>query len=93
VVTDSKQGYTIAPNPVENGIINLQFKNQPAGKYSVRILTSNGQSILLKRIAHAGGSSNQLLILPATMARGTYQVEIVAPGNTRTVQTLLVNKK
>jgi len=88
-----KPGYAVSPNPVENGIMNLQFKNQPAGKYSVTILTNNGQRIMQVSITHADGSSSQEVALPETMARGTYQVEIIAPDHTRTVQTLFVNKK
>ncbi|MBL0357929.1 MAG: T9SS type A sorting domain-containing protein [Chitinophagaceae bacterium] len=93
VAVEVKQGYVIAPNPVNNGSMNLQFMNQAAGKYAVHIMSTAGQSVMLHTINHAGGNSNQLLELPATMARGTYQVEIIAPDKTRTVQQLFVNRK
>jgi len=85
-----KAGYAISPNPVENAVVNLQLRNQAAGTYMVRIMTNNGQSLLTKRITHAGGNSNQLLELPAGLASGTYQAEIIAPDKTRTVQLLIV---
>jgi hypothetical protein len=88
-----KTGYAVSPNPVENGIMNLQFKNQPAGKYSVRIISNAGESIQTDVINHTGGSSNQLINLPATMTRGTYQVEIIAPDRTSTIQSLFVSKQ
>ncbi|MBL0358160.1 MAG: hypothetical protein IPP72_15395 [Chitinophagaceae bacterium] len=88
-----KPGYAVLPNPVENGVVNLQFINQAAGKYAVRIMSTAGQSVMLTTINHAGGNSNQLLELPATMARGACQVEIIAPDKTRTVQQLFVNRK
>ncbi|MBL0358155.1 MAG: hypothetical protein IPP72_15370 [Chitinophagaceae bacterium] len=91
VVTDTKQGYTIAPNPVENGTMNLQLRNQPQGKYSVRIISNNGQNLQTRIINHAGGTSSQQIELPSGIASGTYQVEIVAPNKTRTVQQLLVD--
>jgi hypothetical protein len=93
VVTDTKQGYTIAPNPVENGIINLQFKNQPAGKYGIRIMSTGGQTQKVVTITHAGGSSNQQVALPSTLAGGTYQLEIIAPNKTSILKTVLVNRK
>ncbi len=88
-----KAGYAITPNPVETGTMNLQFNNQAAGKYSVRIFNGNGQLILSKSVIHAGGSSTQLVNLPETIARGSYQVEIIAPDKTNTLRTLFVNKK
>jgi len=87
-----KPVYSISPNPVENGIANLQLKNQPAGRYLVRIIANNGQVLMERNILHAGGNSNQLLELPA-MASGTYQVEVIAPDKTSTVQPLVVNSK
>ena len=86
-------GFAVSPNPVENGIMNLQLKNQEAGKYSVRIISNGGETIMLSTINHAGGNSSQLITLPETMARGTYNVEIVSPDKTKTVQALFVNKK
>jgi hypothetical protein len=85
-----KAGYSISPNPVENGIVNLQFKNQPAGKYSVRVLSNEGKALLISTVTHAGGNSNQLLELPAGLARGTYQVEVISEDRQRTVQRIMV---
>ena len=87
-----KPGFVISPNPVENGIVNLQFNAQQAGKYNIRIVSTEGKTIQVRSVIHAGGSSVQNIILPGTMARGTYNVEIIAPDNTIAVQTLFVNK-
>ena len=86
-------GFAVSPNPVENGRMNLQLKNQEAGKYSVRIMSNTGETVMLRTINHAGGNGSQLITLPEAMAGGTYNVEIVSPNNTKTVQALLVNKK
>ena len=93
VAGNVKPGFSLSPNPVEGGIINLQFKNQPEGKYSVRILNNLGQQLQNTIISHAGRNSNQLLQLPGTIASGTYQIEIIAPDLTNTIKTLLVNRK
>lgn len=86
----AKAVYTIAPNPVENGIVNLQFSNKAAGKYSIRILTTAGQPVITRTMVHAGGSAVQTISLGGKAASGNYMVEITAPDKTKTIQSLLV---
>jgi len=93
VITDSKQAFTIAPNPIETGVMNVSFKSQAAGRYSIRLVGTGGQSVMMKAVGHAGGNAVQNISLPAGLASGTYTVEIVAPDKTRSVQTVLVNRK
>jgi hypothetical protein len=85
--------FVIAPNPVENGVVNLLFKNKLPGKYNVHIISNEGKSITRTAITHPGGTGNYQLALPATLARGAYQLEIVAPDKIKTVQQLVVNNK
>ncbi len=87
-----KSSYTIAPNPVEGEIVNLMFNNLPSGKYNIRIIGAEGQSVTVKAINHQGGDSKQSIALPAGVASGNYQVEIIAPGNTKTVKQLFVKR-
>jgi Secretion system C-terminal sorting domain len=86
-----KPVFTIAPNPVENSVVNVQFKNQQEGRYTLRLLSTNGELIFTTVAEHAGGNSNQQLNLPASVARGAYQLEIVSPDKTREVQNLFIN--
>ena len=90
---DTKQGYTIAPNPIENATMNLVFRNQSAGKYEVRMISTGGQTVMIKTITHTGGSANQNVVLPTNIAGGTYTVEILSPDRSKAVQTVFVNKK
>jgi len=89
-IAETKAAYTIAPNPVENGQVNLQFKNRPAGKYSIRIITVAGQPVMTRTLVHAGGNAVQTLNLPSRAASGAYMVEITAPDKTKTIENLLV---
>lgn len=91
-ITNTRQGYTIAPNPVESGIVNVQFKNQPQGKYNVRIISATGQVLVVKAITHPGGSAMQTIALPPVISQGHYKVEIIAPGKPADTISLLVNK-
>ncbi|MEO9210262.1 MAG: T9SS type A sorting domain-containing protein [Ginsengibacter sp.] len=73
---------TIYPNPIKGGVINLQFENQEAGVYQLRLLNTVGQVMMSKTISHPGGSSSELLMLNTTIAKGIYQLEIMK-GNVR----------
>lgn len=70
---------TIYPNPIQGGIANLQFENQEAGTYQLRLLNTVGQVMMTKVIAHAGGSSSELLRL-GTLTKGIYHLEILKDG-------------
>ncbi len=93
VVNDTKQGYTIAPNPVENGIVNVQFKNQPGGKYNIRITSTTGVVVASKVILHTGGNATQAINLPMGVISGNYKVEIITPGKSPEVISMMVNRK
>ncbi len=67
---------TIYPNPIKDGVINLQFENQEAGMYQLRLLNSIGQVMMNKTINHPGGSSSELLTLGSTITKGVYHLEI-----------------
>ncbi|MEP6948294.1 MAG: T9SS type A sorting domain-containing protein, partial [Ginsengibacter sp.] len=76
------QSITIYPNPVENGTINLQLTNQPAGKYGLRLLNEIGQVVISKQISHVQGSSIETIQLDKYSAHGIYQLEVTRPdGN------------
>lgn len=94
VTVSMERGYrqfVIAPNPVEGGTINLQFKNKERGKYVVRLINTQGQVLFVKLVNHTGGNSLQSLQLPATIAGGNYLMEIVEPGKTIVSKRIIVN--
>ncbi len=80
MVIENKPGFSIAPNPVESSVVNLQFKNQPEGKYNIRITSTNGKIVATKAILHTGGNATQIINLPTAMISGNYNIEIIAPG-------------
>jgi hypothetical protein len=79
----------IYPNPIKDGVINLQFENQEAGVYQLRLLNTVGQLMMSKTITHPGGSSSELLLLNTTISRGIYQLEIMK-GNVKVMSEKLV---
>jgi|GEM_PF-901841 len=83
-------GVVISPNPVNGQHLNLQFTQQPAGKYSIRLISTTGQLLLGKTLQHAGGNSMQSIELPSYITTGVYELQVATPGNTVTVQKLIV---
>ncbi len=76
--------FSISPNPVENGIINLQMTHQPSGNYRLRLINLSGQTVINKSFNHSAGNGFQILQLPELLAAGNYTVEIIAADNTKT---------
>jgi hypothetical protein len=70
--------------------VNLQFANQPMGNYNISLVNNSGQIVYSSTKNHAGGSATQIMELPSSVAKGAYQLEIIAPDNSRQIQKLLI---
>ncbi|MEO6838112.1 MAG: T9SS type A sorting domain-containing protein, partial [Ginsengibacter sp.] len=73
---------SVYPNPIVNGNIHLEFNNEPAGVYGVRLMNSLGQIIVVKVINHGGGNSMEEITPGQQLAKGIYQLEITKPDGT-----------
>jgi hypothetical protein len=87
-----KPGYAVVPNPIEGAEINIQFKNQTAGKYSIKLLNNAGQQISSTDVNHAGGNGTQTIQIPAGLARGAYQLEIISADKTSSTESIFINQ-
>jgi len=84
-----KHDITIHPNPITDGIIRLQFLNQPEGKYGIRLLNKLGQVIMAKQISHPEGTSTEQIKWDYSLAHGIYQLEITKPdGGVKDINVL-----
>ena len=79
LIGSGKQGISIFPNPVNNGIINLQLNDQLVGKYEIRLLNEMGQVIIQKQFKYFGGNGIEPIKWNSNFALGIYQVEVVKP--------------
>lgn len=82
-------GYTISPNPVQNGIVNILFGSNCVGNFDVRIFSGNGQAIGSKTM-YVQGNSKHSISLPKVLAQGMYTVEITGPGQIKTSKKIMV---
>ena len=83
-------GIRIYPNPVTNGTIGVEFKNQPSGIFKARLLNSNGQTIFTKTINHSWGNAMENIKPGYKLTAGIYQLEITAPDNGITTVKVIV---
>ena len=79
LVTNLKTGITIYPNPITDGIIHLQFINQPEGRYRISLFNSLGQLIVAKQIEYAGGNGSENIQWDYNLSHGIYQLEVRRP--------------
>jgi hypothetical protein len=90
VLTGDGQSFIkIYPNPITDGIINLQFINQPAGKYDIRLMNHSGQLVVSKQIERMAGSDIQRMNWDYRLAHGAYHLEIIQPdGQVKIIKLL-----
>ena len=80
---------TIYPNPVRDGVLNLQFANEPQGNYGIRLLNNLGQIIVSKQVTHAGGNSTQTIKWDYNLVHGVYHLEVFKPdGGVKVIKVL-----
>lgn len=91
IVTNKQAGIKLVTNLSRaNEAVKLEFVGQQAGKYNIRLVNSLGQVMYRNFISYVGGSGYQQFTIPSQLAGGTYQLEIVTPGKTKSVQRLVI---
>ncbi len=70
-----------APNPVLNGVINLQFDNMQTGQYYAKLVNSAGQVMQAKKFKHHDLVANEKIVLSPNIIPGIYNLEITNPDN------------
>jgi hypothetical protein len=86
----TKQLISVYPNPVTNGIINLQLANQPKGIYTARLFNNFGQALHVTQLKHDGGNSTQTIQINKNISKGNYQLEVITPDNKKVNTKILI---
>jgi hypothetical protein len=78
VTSTEAPSYQIYPNPVQKGSsMQLEFRNQEAGKYEVVIYSMTGVRVQKAVVGHNGGTAIQQVTLDQRLSAGSYLVEVV----------------
>jgi hypothetical protein len=76
--------YQIYPNPVQKGgNMQLEFRNQTAGKYEVVVYSMTGLRVQKAVVGHNGGTSVQQIALDQRLSAGTYLVEVIGENGAK----------
>jgi hypothetical protein len=79
----------VMPNPVRNGVVNLQLNNIEKGRYAINIYNVSGQQVYSYSMDHPGGSSTQIINLPGNVGKGTHFLQLTNGGTRFNKQLLL----
>ena len=77
----TNNGIAVFPNPVTNGVVNLSFSRQPAGKYQVQLLDIDGKLISSKEIIISSDTQTESFRFPELSARGNYLLKVSSEEN------------
>ena len=70
----------VYPNPTQGNKFNIKLSNLTKGTYQVIITASNGQQVLIKKIAHLGGTKTQRMEFDTDISKGVYRIQIKGEG-------------
>ncbi|MFC4263978.1 T9SS type A sorting domain-containing protein, partial [Ferruginibacter yonginensis] len=76
VVTATKQGVSIYPNPVVGDNINVHFNGQPLGIYQVKIYNGAGQQVYQQPISINNNQQRTVIQIP-NLTKGNYELMVV----------------
>lgn len=80
--------FSVYPNPVRNGQINIQFLNVTKGTYQVMLYNNMGQVLLQQPVNHNGISASYLVPL-GNLLPGVYSMEIKGKEKMFTQQVVI----
>jgi len=89
-ISKGKPSISIYPNPVRDGIVNMSLNNMPAGIYFIKMYNAIGQVVYTKQITHAGGNAAETIRLEKKLARGIYQLKVIADDASEKTYKLII---
>ena len=82
---------TVFPNPVVDQRTQIRFINQTAGTYELKLFNQSGQLMQKEQVKVVGNSFvKTFVLLNNNFAGGVYQLSILTPDGTSTIQQLII---
>jgi hypothetical protein len=75
-ISSTKAEITVAPNPVKEGQLNIQFSSLTKGIYNLQLYNNVGQVVYKGQLSTDGGSLTQSFVLPSTVKAGIYTLQV-----------------
>jgi hypothetical protein len=70
------QQLVVAPNPIQNNLLNVQISNIRPGNYTLNLINSAGQPVYTAAFRSEGTSLSRSFQLPASVTRGIYTLQV-----------------
>ncbi len=86
----SQPSVSVFPNPVVNGLLNIQMMDQPKGIYIARLINNSGQVVHLVEILHTGGNIIQAVNVNKNIVGGTYSLLIITPDRSNITKKVIM---
>lgn len=81
---------TVFPNPVKENRFNIEFVNQPEGRYVLDLLAANGQVVYSFAVMVTGNNFIKTITPARVIAGGTYTIRLTAPDGKIVVKKVMV---
>jgi hypothetical protein len=85
VIAGIESSIKVYPNPIQQGIIQLQFYNQSSGIYLLNLFDLVGHKKFSKKVLVERGNSSQIITLKKEIANGVYNLEVIKPDGSKSV--------
>jgi hypothetical protein len=82
--------FTVSPNPVQDGKMNIAIRNNEKGAYTVSVFNITGQNIYTTQVKHTGGEALYNVSVPAGTPAGIYQVQVITPSNEKSRLSIIL---
>lgn len=71
-----KRDLAVMPNPVRNGVLNMQLSNFSGGRYNISLVSNNGQRVYAQSMNLSDGTTTETVYLPRNLSAGMYVLHI-----------------
>ncbi len=85
---DGKTTIAVYPNPVTSNHCMIEMHNKPAGKYTLTLTNTAGQKVFTTIITTTEINSLQPILLPQSLSKGTYQLQIEGTGKKESIKLI-----
>jgi hypothetical protein len=80
-VINERPGITVFPNPVQNGLINLQMNSMEEGVYQFTLINKLGQTVQAGKLVHQAGTAVEQVEIQNALSKGKYELLLYPPGS------------
>lgn len=85
-------GFTVYPNPVQDGNMNIAVRAKEKGVYTIALFNLAGQKVYTTQLQHAGVQTIYDVKLPQGTSAGMYQLQVTTPSNEQSRLSIILNR-